>query len=94
MEADASQLCSQADILVGILDPLIPISERVWMGPAADEFEASVRSHAALLAAESDHIKGIAGELQRAAAVKRHQAAEMRVRALGIEAAATITGAI
>ncbi len=94
--ADADRLRSQAAALRGLLDPLIPMSQRVWVGPAATDFEAKARAHGRQLDGQSSRLQQIAGEFDGEGRRLRREAAELRRAAdAGEVAAATIsTGAL
>ena len=83
--ADAALLRSQAAELDGILDPLVPISQRVWVGPAAEDFESAVRAHGSVLRGEVLRLIDIATDLERRAQIARGEAAELRARALATQ---------
>jgi len=93
--ADADRLRSQAAALHGLLDPLIPMSQRVWVGPAAADFEAKARAHSRQLDGQSSRLQQIAGEFDGEDRRLRREAAELRRASDAAEiAAATIpTGA-
>lgn len=86
LAADASLLRSQAAELVGILDPLIPMSQRVWVGPAAEDFESAVRDNMAVIDQETRRLRDIAGDMDRRAQIARGAAAELRARAVAVDA--------
>ncbi|MCP3993810.1 MAG: hypothetical protein GY722_01925 [bacterium] len=83
--ADAARLRSQAAELVGILNPLLPMSRRVWVGPAAEDFESTVRANTVILDQEAQRLCDIAGGLERRARFARGEAAELRARAAAIQ---------
>ena len=85
---DSARLRTCADELDGVLMPLVPMSQRVWVGPAADNFEAEVRAHTARLDAEAHRLRAVASSLDRKADAARREADEFRRRALSAETAA------
>ena len=85
LAADAAMLRAQAAELVGILNPLVPMSQRVWVGPAADDFESAVRANAAVLDQEAQRLRDIAGDLERRARIAQVEAAELRSRAAAVD---------
>jgi methyl-accepting chemotaxis protein len=76
--SDADRLRSQAAALDGLLDPLAPMSERVWVGPAAADFEAKSRSHAAQVNDQASRLNRIAAEFDERARQLRYEAASLR----------------
>ena len=88
LAADAAMLRAQAAELVGILNPLVPMSQRVWVGPAADDFESAVRANAAVLDEEAQRLRDIAGDLERRARIARGEAAELLSRAASVNVGA------
>ncbi len=85
---DADRLRVQSAGLNGSLDPLIPMSQRVWTGPAAQDFEDTVRAHSRVLADQSRRLRQIADELDRQAQMERREAVELRAKAAAVQAAA------
>jgi len=85
---DAAQIRQQATGLRGLLDPLVPMSQRVWTGPAAEDFESQVRTQSGILNEEADRLIDLAGDLERRAAGLRAEAADLRVRAANAEVVA------
>ena len=79
--ADAGRLRAQAAELAGILDPLIPMSQRAWIGPAADDFVDQVRKHSRGLEGEVQRIRSIADDLVRRSDRLRVEAVELRAKA-------------
>lgn len=90
MVADADRLRVQAAALQGLLAPLVSISKRVWVGPAASDFEAKVRSSGEAVDAQASRLRSIATELDRKAADARRLAATMDAEAMVAEAAAAV----
>ena len=90
LEADADRLRVQAAALDGLLEPLAPMSQRVWTGPAADEFEAKAATLSGLVNQQADRLREIAGDLVRRAVGKRSEAVELRARALAEEIVTTV----
>jgi len=88
-EADAARIRQQAAALRGLLDPLIPMSQRVWTGPAAEDFERQVRVQGGLLEEEADRLLSVASDLERRAIGLRAEVADLRVRAANAEVVAT-----
>ena len=86
--ADAGRLRTRAAALFGILDPLLAISQRVWTGPAARDFESEVRINTEILNEQATRLREIAAELERRADSERRDAAELRARAVAAEAVA------
>jgi hypothetical protein len=93
LAADADRLRSQAATLRGLLDPLVPMSQRVWVGPAAADFETKARAHAQQLDGQSARLQQVAGEFDGEDRRLRREAAELR-RAAEVAAAAIPTGAL
>lgn len=87
--AASARLRAEAAGLRGLLRPLIGLSEGVWTGPAAADFEARVVSHDAALGAQADRICAAATEVERTARRRRAEAAELRQRADAAEAVAS-----
>jgi hypothetical protein len=91
LAADASRIRSAAGSLRGLLDPLIPLSQRVWVGPAATDFESQVKAHALRLDGEADKLVAVAADFDRQAAGGRREAARLRAQA---EAADLVVGGV
>lgn len=91
LASDAARLRSQADELRGLLEPLVPISQRVWVGPAATDFEDQVRAQSARLDEEAGRLRQVAAELERRAGSERRAAADLRAQAAAAEVAALVT---
>jgi len=91
---DANRLRSQASVLTGLLDPLVSISQRVWTGPAAADFEANSRVRSHQVDRQAARMGHIAGEFDDRASVLRREAAALQRAALVAEAvdAASIPG--
>jgi uncharacterized protein YukE len=94
MAADADRLRVQAAALQGLLAPLVSTSQRVWVGPAASDFEAKVRSSAGAVDGQASRLRSIANELDRKAAVARRLAATLDAEAMVAEAAAAANSAV
>ncbi|MEA2000569.1 MAG: hypothetical protein U9N84_01580 [Actinomycetota bacterium] len=90
LAADADRLRSQAAAVRGLLDPLVSMSQRVWAGPAAADFETKVRAHAQQLDGESLRLRQIAGEFDGEARSLHYEAAALRRAADAAELAAAI----
>lgn len=92
--ADAARLRSQATGLRGLLRPLIGMSQRVWTGPAATDFESNIAAHDLALGFEADRLVAVAAGFEQMARELRAEATELRQRAAAAEiAAAAIAGA-
>ena len=91
LSANAERLRPEAAALRGVLEPLVAMSARVWMGPAASAFEEDTRSQGRLLDQQADRLIRIADELAARARRLRSEAARLRARATAAEAAA-VTG--
>ena len=89
---DANRLRSQASALSGLLDPLVPMSQRVWIGPAASDFESQVQEHSGRLRNQAAILDRIANDFEQLAAAKRREAAQLQVRAAASEA--SISGGV
>lgn len=81
LAADAGRLRSQAATLRGSLDPLVPMSQRVWVGPAALDFESEARRRGAEVDGQAARLSAIAGDLDRRAAVARSTANNLESQA-------------
>ena len=81
---DADRLRSQAVGLHGLLNPLITMSKRVWVGPAATDFETECAWHAGRVDDQAVRIARIAGELEQQAEELRRQAELLRAEAAGL----------
>ncbi len=90
--ADAKRLRVYATELDGLLQPLIPISQRVWVCPAADDFEARVRAYSRALDVEVGKLRASAVLLELRADRARCQAGVYRTRAVAAEAVAAAVG--
>lgn len=84
---DADRLRSEAAGLPGLLEPLLAVSNAVWAGPAADEFETNVGHHGRNLAEQSALVLRFAAELDDRAARLRSDAANLRDQAAAAEIA-------
>ena len=91
---DADLLRAQGGALRGLLDPLASISQGVWAGPAAVDFEQQS-------AAQTRRVNGVAADLQRIGAEMegrsrqlRNRAAELRILASRAEMATASAGAV
>ncbi len=78
---DADRLRSQAAALRGLLDPLVAMSQRVWVGPAAADFESRSTTHARIVNDQAGEIVRIAGELESQARELRRESASLRAQA-------------
>jgi uncharacterized protein YukE len=90
MAADADRLRVQAAALQGLLAPLVSISQRVWVGPAAADFEAKMRANSGVVDAQASRLRSIAADLERKAADARRSAATLDAEATVVEAAAAV----
>ena len=88
LSEDAGRLRPQAAALRGVLEPLLAMSTRVWVGPAASAFEEDTRSRGRLLDQQADRLIRIADELAARARRLRSEAARLRSQAIAAEAAA------
>lgn len=93
LTADADRLRSLAAVLRGSLDPLLPFSQRVWVGPAAEDFESEVRRHSGELHDHAVRLIAIAGDLDRRAAIARRTATSLDTQAVAAEAAEAVAAA-
>ncbi len=87
LHRDAAQLRSQAGALEGLLDPLVSISQRVWTGPAADDFERQVRIQAGRVNEQAQALGRVAVDFDRMAGQKRREADRLQSQAAAIEGA-------
>jgi uncharacterized protein YukE len=87
LSADAARLESQAASLRGLLEPLIGMSQRAWIGPAAEEFEANVRTSSGQIDEQAQRLADIALTLHADAARLRREAGSLRRQASAIDAA-------
>ena len=85
MRTDAARLRAQADELGGLLDPLIPMSQRVWQGPAAVDFENQVRAHAQRVNQQAQVLRAAAVDFDRDAGRKEQEAIRLRAQATAME---------
>lgn len=93
MAADADRLRAQAAALHGLLDPLVSISQTVWVGPAASDFEFNVRANGGAVDAQAGRLRAIAGQLDQRAASARYTASILDAEAATAEAAAAAAAA-
>ncbi len=94
LAADAGRLRAQAAGLEGILDPLVPMSQQVWTGPAASAFEDQVRAHAGVVNEQVHRLRQVAVDLDRRADDARRDAALLRARATAAEIAASAAAGV
>jgi hypothetical protein len=92
LNADAERLRREAGALRGVLEPLIALSSRVWVGPAASEFEENTRSRGRLLDLQANRLDRIADELVDRARRLRSEAASLRAQATAAEATTAAGG--
>jgi len=85
LHTDAARLRSQAELLTGLLDPLVPISQRVWRGPAAIEFENQVRVHAGRVNEQAQLLESVAADFDRIAGKKEQEDRQLRAQADALE---------
>lgn len=88
--SDADRLRSQAAALRGLLDPLVSISQRVWIGPAASDFEEGARAQGQQVDDQAARINRIAAEFDGEAARLRQDAVALRRQADIAEAAVAV----
>lgn len=93
LSAGAERLRPEAGALRGVLEPLIALSRRVWVGPAASEFEENTRRRGRLLDLQADRLDRIADELADRARRLRSEAATLRAHATAAEATRAAAGA-
>lgn len=97
LAVDADRLHSQAAVLRGLLDPLVSISQRVWTGPAATDFEANTRARSQQIDEQAVRIGRIAGEFDERAGRLRREAAALQRAAVAVEttsAASAVPGGV
>lgn len=87
LASDADQLRGQAAALHGLLDPLVSISQRVWVGPAASDFEERARERGQQVDDQAATLRRIAAEFDDEARRLRIQAAALRRQADAEDAA-------
>lgn len=92
LELDADRLRVQAAALDGCLDPLVAMSQHVWTGPAAQDFEDTVRKHSRVLAEQARRLRQIADDLDRQAQQERRTAVELRASAAAVQGAPALPG--
>jgi len=88
LSRDADHLRSKAAALKGLLDPLVPISQRIWVGPAALDFEEKSAQHAQTIDNQAAQLLQIAGEFEDQVRELRNRAAELRAEAQTADTAA------
>lgn len=93
LAVDADRLRVQAAALRGLLEPIVPMSQRVWLGPAAEDFEAKASVHSQKVNEQSSQLGRIAAEFDEEAARLRRQAAILRSQAATAEATAAAAAA-
>ena len=94
LEEAAERLRSQAAALRGLLDPLAPMSQRVWAGPAATDFESTARSLSQQVDEQAAQLVRAAVDFDADASQCRRQAARFREQAAAAEVATAPVGAI
>ncbi len=99
LEGDADRLRAQAAALRGLLDPLVSISQRVWMGPAATDFEEKARQKGQQVDDQAAGLTRIAAEFDGDARRLRREASDLQrqaevAAAAEAAAAAPPTGAL
>ena len=87
LASDADRLRAQAAGLQGLLDPLVSISQRVWMGPAATDFEERAKER-------GQQVDDQAGRLSRIAAEFDDEARRLRSDAAALRRQAEVAGAV
>lgn len=87
----AERLRPEAAALRGALEPLVAMSTRVWVGPAACAFEEDTRSRGRVLDQQADRLNRIADELAGRSTRLRAAAASLRAQAAAAESAAAAT---
>ncbi|MDJ0954255.1 MAG: hypothetical protein QNJ81_11310 [Acidimicrobiia bacterium] len=90
--ATARRLRAHAAELDGLLDPLLSISQRVWVGPAADDFENRVRAFSRQLDVQVGRLRASAVLLEVRADRARGEAGDYKARALAAQAGAAVVG--
>ena len=93
LAVDADRLRAQAAALQGLLEPIVPISQRVWTGPAADDFETQVRSYSHQVNEQSAQLTRIAAGFDDEAARLRRESGMLRAQASVAEAEAAAAAA-
>jgi hypothetical protein len=89
LTSDADRLRGHAAALRGMLDPLVSMSHRVWVGPAAEDFEGDLRRHGGMVDGQANRLSAIAGGFDSRAAEARRVAAGLDARATAAESAAS-----
>ena len=87
LSASADRLRPEAAALRGLFEPLVALSTRVWIGPAAEEFEQSARYRGRLLDQEADRLLRLAQELTERSRRLLSEATGLLARATAAEAA-------
>jgi hypothetical protein len=85
---DADRIRVQATALHGLLDPVVSISQGVWVGPAATDFEQQCAMRARQVDNQARELQGFAGELDQKARRLREEAARLRSQAHAADVAA------
>lgn len=93
LSAYADRLRPEAAALRGVLEPLAVLSARVWVGPAAAEFEANTRNWGRLMDQQADRLCRIADELAQRACRLRSEAASLQAQATATEVTAAAAAA-
>lgn len=93
LRRDADRLRLQAAVLRGLLDPLAAISQRVWAGPAATDFEEKSAAHARQVDEQAERLRRIAGEFDDRSRRLRRDAEALRSQARVVDAAAAAAAA-
>jgi len=91
MDADALRLRGQAGALRGLLDPLVTMSQQVWVGPAARDFESQVRAHGGVVDEQAGRIERVADQLIRKARDARIEAQRLDAQAAASSVITTAT---
>ena len=87
LASDAGRLRSQAASLRGLLDPLVSMSQRVWVGPAASDFEQNSRVRAGQIDDQAARLNRIAAEFDGRSGRLRREASALRQQADAADAA-------
>ncbi len=93
LRRDADRLRSQAAALRGLLDPLPLISQRVWVGPAATDFEEKSTAYARQVDEQAVRLQRIVGEFEARAQDRHQEATVLRSKAAAADAAAAVVPA-
>jgi hypothetical protein len=94
LDVKAERLRPEATALRGLLEPLVAMSARVWVGPAATAFEQGTQSQGRLLDEQADRLFRIADELAARARRLRSDAASLRAQANAAEATAATAASV